>query len=141
MEQVLNLLWLAASVLLGVLLFRSRGGRNALSGEYVYPHSTAWISYLILVAMLLPVISMTDDLLAMVAPTDGEQVVRRYDGFLAGHSPTPVHTAHVSLFFPVRSVSFSSVQDAGALESVQDSCAACSYSRQNTQDRAPPVAV
>jgi hypothetical protein len=37
-----------------------------------------------LIALLLPAISMTDDLMAMVAPTDGEQIARRYEAIPAG---------------------------------------------------------
>ena len=99
MELLLNLLWLAASVALGALLLKSRGRRGGVSHDYVHSHSTAWISYLVLVAMLFPVISMTDDLQAMVTPTDSEQIVRRFEAVALGHSPVHLHTA---LFLPVR---------------------------------------
>ncbi len=79
MELLLNLTWLSLSVSLGVLLLASRSRCKAMFGKCAYTRSTAWISYGILVALLLPAISMTDDLMAMVAPSDGEQIMRRYE--------------------------------------------------------------
>ena len=134
-ELGLNLLWLAASVGLGALLLVSR--RKAMSGEYVHSHSTAWISYLILVAMLFPVISMTDDLQAMVVPADSEQIVRRCETFAPGHAPVHLHG---TLFFPSRNVSFALVPNASPLETVQDIHPVHCLYRQTTQGRAPPIA-
>lgn len=106
--------------------------------EYVYPHSIAWISYLILVAMLLPVISMTDDLQAMIVPTDGEQIVRRCEAFAPGYAP--VHF-HGTLFFQVRNLSFAPLPHASPLEAVRYLHLFDYSYRQTTQGRAPPVAV
>ena len=137
-ELLLNLLWLAASVILGVILLKSRGRREAMSQEYVHPRSTVWISYLILVVMLLPVISMTDDMMTMVAPSDSDRIARRCEGFVSGHAPAPFHRIHETLFFPARDVSLPPVLAASTLESVQVlHCSYCFY-RQSTQGRAPP---
>lgn len=137
-ELVLNLLWLAASVGLGLFLLASRGRCKAMHGDYVHAHATAWISYLILVAMLLPVISMTDDLQAMVAPTDGERIVRRCEGCAPGHAPVHFHGA---LLFQVRNLSFAPLPYASPLEAVRYFYPfQCSY-RLTTQGRAPPIAV
>jgi hypothetical protein len=116
-------------------LLESRGKRRAACSDYVHPHSTAWISYLILIAMLLPVISMTDDLQAMVTLTDGEQIARRLEVSIPGHSPVQLHD---TMFFPVRYVLFAPVPDAGPLELTWDFHPSyCAY-RQTTQGRAPP---
>ena len=106
--------------------------------EYVHPHSIAWISYLILVAMLLPVISMTDDLQAMIVPTDGEQIVRRCEAFAPGHAPVQLHGA---LFFQVRNLSFAPLPHANPLEVVRHFHLFRRSYRQTTQGRAPPTAV
>ncbi len=137
MELLLNLSWLAASAILGILLLESRGRRKAVSAQYIHSHSAAWISYLILVAMLLPVISMTDDLQAMVTPTDGEQIARRYEAPVPSHFPVHLHGA---VFFPVRSGSFAPVPDASPFEADLYLCPSDRFSRQTTQDRAPPIA-
>lgn len=137
MELLLNLSWLAASAILGILLLESRGRRKAVSAEYVHSHSVAWISYLILVAMLLPVISMTDDLQAMVTPADGEQIARRLEAAVPGHSSVHLHE---TMFLPVRNVLFAPVRDAGPLEAIQDFHASYHPYRQTIQGRAPPVA-
>lgn len=137
MELLLNLSWLAASAILGILLLESRGRREAVSAEYVHSHSAAWISYLILVAMLLPVISMTDDLQAMVTPADGEQIARRLEAAVPGHSPVHLHE---TMFLPVRNVLFAPVRDAGPLKAVRDFHASYRSYRQTIQGRAPPVA-
>jgi hypothetical protein len=137
MELLLNLLWLSASVILGVLLLKSRGRHRVASFDYIHSHSTAWICYLILIAMLLPVISMTDDLQSMVTLTDGEQIVRRLEISIPGHSPVHLHE---TMFLPVRNVLFAPVRDAGPLEARRESRTCyCSY-RQTIQGRAPPVA-
>ena len=137
MELLLNLSWLAASVALGILLLRSRGRREAASAEYVYSHSAAWISYLILIAMLLPVISMTDDLQAMVTPTDGEQIVRRLETSIPGHFPVPLHGA---VFFPVRGSWFAPIPDNSLFEVGLSLCPSDCLYRSTTQGRAPPIA-
>lgn len=80
MELLLNLTWLVLSVFLGLLLVASRSRGEAASEKCSYKKSTAWVAYVILIALLLPAISMTDDLMAMAAPSDGEQIARRYDG-------------------------------------------------------------
>jgi hypothetical protein len=138
MELLLNLLWLSVSVVLGVLLLKSRGERRIARAGYIHSHSTAWISYLILIAMLLPVISMTDDLQAMVTPADGEQIARRFEAAaVPGHSPVQLHG---TMFYPVRNVLFASVPDVGSVEAVDDFHPSYRFHRQTIQGRAPPVA-
>ena len=121
---------------LGILLLRSRGGRTAMSAEHVYSRSAAWISYLILIAMLLPVISMTDDLQAMVTPTDCEQIVRRLETTVPGHFPVPLQGA---VFFPVRGMLFAPISDAGLIEVDGYPCPSDRLYRSTTQGRAPPI--
>lgn len=137
MELLLNLLWLAASAVLGALLLKSRGRRAAVSADYVHPDSAAWISYIVLIAMLFPVISMTDDLQAMVTPTDGEQIVRRFELSATGHSPIHLHAV---LFLPVRNGLFAAVPVADPLETVREFHPSYRWHRHTTQGRAPPVA-
>lgn len=136
MELLLNLLWLAASVSLGVALLCSRGRRSVASEDRIHSHSAAWVSYVILIAMLLPVISMTDDLQAMVTPADGEQIVRRIEAAVPGHSP--VHF-HPTVFLQARSVWLAPVCEARPLESVRDFHPSYCWHRQMTRGRAPPA--
>lgn len=135
-EFLLNLLWLAASVSLGVALFRSRGLRSVASKDCIHAHSAAWVSFLVLIAMLLPVISMTDDLLAMVTPADGEQIVRRMEAAVPGHSPVHLHP---TVFLPARSAGLAPMFEARPLESVREFHPSYCWCRQTTQGRAPPV--
>lgn len=93
-ELVLNLAWLTISVGLGAAFLLSRSRRKGSPVKCTYGRSTAWIAYLLLVAFLLPAISMTDDLMAMTAPADGEQVVRRYEATTVGHFPVVLHVAN-----------------------------------------------
>ena len=135
-ELLLNLLWLAASATLGVALLYSRSQRGGTSKDYVHSNSAAWVSYLILVAMLLPVISMTDDLQAMVTPTDGEQVVRRMESAVPGHSPVQLHR---TVFLQARSEWLAPVFEARPLESIRDFHPSYCWRQQTTQGRAPPA--
>jgi hypothetical protein len=94
------------------------------------------VSYLILIAMLLPAISMTDDLQAMVTPADGEQIVRRLEAATPNH--VPLHF-HPTMFLSVASMWLPPVREACPSESVQDSHPSICWYRQTTQGRAPPV--
>ncbi|MGC1871337.1 MAG: hypothetical protein WA700_10300 [Acidobacteriaceae bacterium] len=134
MELLLNLLWLATSASLGVALLYSR--RGVASEGYVHSHSAAWVSYLILVAMLLPVISMTDDLQAMVTPTDGEQIVRRIESAVPGHPPVHLHR---TVFLEVQRVWVAPMFETRPLESVQVLHPSHCWHWQATQGRAPPA--
>lgn len=136
-ELLLNLLWLAASVSLGFLLLNSRGRRRIASEDYIRSHSAAWVSYLVLIAMLLPVISMTDDLQAMVTPADGEQIVRRMEAAVPGHSPIHLHP---TVFLQARSAWLAPVSESRPLEAVRNFYPAYSCHQRTTQGRAPPVA-
>ncbi|MHB1935195.1 MAG: hypothetical protein ACYCOR_01260 [Acidobacteriaceae bacterium] len=136
MELLLNLVWLAASAVLGALLLKSRSRRTGVSADYVHSDSAAWISYLILIAMLLPVISMTDDLQAMVTLTDGEQIARRFETAAPDHSAVHLHAV---LFLPVRNGLFAPVP-VDMLDTVREFHPSYRWHRHTTQGRAPPVA-
>ena len=137
MELILNLLWLAASVSLGVVLVRSRSRRHLTSKDCIHSQSTVWVSYLVLIAMLLPVISMTDDLQAMVTPADSEQIVRRFEAAIPSHAPVHLHP---TVFLQVGSVWLAPVVEARRLDAVRDFNPSYIWHRQTTQGRAPPVA-
>ncbi len=137
MELLLNLTWLAISATLGVLLLASRPGCEVVSGKCAYARSTAWLSYFILIALLLPAISMTDDMMAMVAPADGEQIARRYEVSAGGQRNVDFH---VALFCVVPDVSYMRLVCIGVQEVIPSSRAFCLSTRQHTRDRAPPVA-
>ena len=71
MELLLNLLWLSVSVSLVALWARAiRLGHTRINW-----HTLAALA--LLVVLLLPVISMTDDLVAMAAPLEDDHPVRR----------------------------------------------------------------
>jgi hypothetical protein len=93
-ELALNLVWLLISAGLGLQLLAARRKSVPASG-HSRPGWTLWTGYLVLVALLLPAISMSDDLLAMRAPAEGEQIVRRYDA--PRPALTPIGHLHVLL--------------------------------------------
>jgi hypothetical protein len=136
-ELILNLLWLAASVSLGVILFRSRSRRSLASKDCLHSHSAVWVSYLILIAMLLPVISMTDDLQAMVTPADSEQIARRFEAAATSHAPLHLPP---TMFLPVASVWLAPVVETRAFDAVRDFNPSYIWHWQTIQGRAPPVA-
>jgi hypothetical protein len=96
-----------------------------------------WVSYLILIAMLLPVISMTDDLQAMVTPADGEQIARRFEAAVSSHAPVHLHP---TVFLRMGSVWLGPIVETGLLDAVRDFNPSYIWHRQTTQGRAPPVA-
>jgi hypothetical protein len=72
-ELILNIVWLSVSILLVILCLRS-----FLKG----PTKLTWsmvIALCLLLVLLFPVISMTDDLVTITAPADAEHMLRRYD--------------------------------------------------------------
>jgi hypothetical protein len=136
-ELLLNILWLAASLMLGGVLLYSRSRREAVSANSPRPHSAAWVFYLILIAMLLPIISMTDDLQAMVTPADGEQISRRFEAAVPNH--TPVHF-HPTVFLQPHSIWFAPVIESHLLDAGQVVYSCQFLPRQSIQGRAPPIA-
>lgn len=83
MEILFNLVWLALSVGLTVLWLachRRRGGRAP-----VIPVRAQLVALVILIVILLPVVSLTDDLQACTAPAEMEHFLRRGDP-LAAHN-------------------------------------------------------
>ncbi|WP_035354496.1 hypothetical protein [Edaphobacter aggregans] len=71
MELLLNLLWFSVSLLLVAFWVRAvRLGHTQLTW-------TTFVALALLLVLLFPVISMTDDLVAMAAPSEGEHFVRR----------------------------------------------------------------
>ena len=95
MEFALNLVWFLVSLGLGLGLFASRRSRARGAGRPM-PGWALWTGYVVLVALLLPAISMSDDLLAIVAPAEGEQIARRYDAPRQILAPVTQH--HVLLY-------------------------------------------
>lgn len=77
MELFLNFVWLSVSLALLVTWAKAvRRGDTKRTW-------TVFLALVLLVILLLPVISMTDDLVAMVSPTEFEHAVRRGDLTLA----------------------------------------------------------
>lgn len=76
-EIFFNLLWLAlSSLLLGLWLFHGH------SWAYESQHSSAsmqFIALALLIVVLLPVVSLTDDLQACTTPAESEHLARRGD--------------------------------------------------------------
>lgn len=73
MELFLNLVWCVVSLLLIVHWTRAAKPRlNLKTGR-------AFVALMLLVVLLLPVISLTDDLAAMSHPAEVEHIVRRGD--------------------------------------------------------------
>ena len=136
MELLLNLIWVAISAALGALLMKSSSRCGAAPETRVHSRSTAWICYLVLIALLLPAISMTDDLMAMAAPTDSEQIVRRYEVSVGGPHQANLQTA----LFHTERPSLAPLICVGNLEAPPAFQASYPPPRQYARDRAPPVA-
>lgn len=84
MELFLNLVWLSVSLLLVIMWIRSeRRGRKKFEWSTV-------IALLLLLVLLFPVISMTDDLIAINIASEVEHTMRRYEA-------PPSQTASVAL--------------------------------------------
>lgn len=72
MELFLNIVWLSVSISLVILCAHSfRHGHTKLSWSGA-------VALCLLLVLLFPVISMTDDLQAMTAPAEVEHVLRRH---------------------------------------------------------------
>lgn len=136
MELLLNLTWLTVSVALGVLLIASRSKSDAMSGRCIYTRSTAWISYLILIALLLPAISMTDDLMAKVAPADSEQVLRRHEVSVGGQHHAEIHITFLCTMHDASTVLLRCIDN---LEILPAHHTFYPPPLQHTRDRAPPL--
>ena len=82
MEILLNLVWVALSVALSVYWLRRRvphdGNENSVSLK------TQLVALAVVFLILLPVVSLTDDLQASIAPAEVEHACRRGDA-LPGH--------------------------------------------------------
>lgn len=137
MELSLNLAWLAISVGLGAVFLVSRSRNEALRQKCTYRRATACVAYLLLVAFLLPAISMTDDMMAMTAPTDGEQVVRRYEAATASHLPVVLRVA--GLFHVAGTASVPALVTVGIVTLPTIEMAPFSSSKSESS-RAPPAA-
>ena len=84
MEIFLNLVWLSVSLLLAITWMRSeRRGREKFEWSTV-------IALLLLLVLLFPVISMTDDLIAINIASEVEHTMRRYEA-------PPSQTASIAL--------------------------------------------
>jgi hypothetical protein len=76
-ELFLNLVWLFVSLL---LIFG--WGHAIVRGKCAREKWVSAVALVLLVVLLFPVISMTDDLVAMAAPDEGEHAVRRAEATL-----------------------------------------------------------
>lgn len=76
-ELLLNLVWLTASLLLAAWWMR------ALRLGHTQTNWNVFVALGLLLLLLFPVISMTDDLVAMASPAEAEHMVRRIDSPLA----------------------------------------------------------
>jgi cytochrome b len=71
-ELFLNIVWLSVSILMVILcVYSIRHGHTKLSWS-------AAVALFVLLVLLFPVISMTDDLQAMTAPAEVEHLMRRH---------------------------------------------------------------
>ena len=90
MEVLFNLVWLALSVaLLGFWL----SGQRQWADESLRASTRMQIMALaVLIVILLPVVSLTDDLQACTAPAEAERLMRRD---LQVHPDSPLHAASI----------------------------------------------
>lgn len=92
MEALFNLLWLALSgVLAACWLFSLERRKKTHHG---YAMRVQVVALAMLIFVLLPAVSLTDDLLTYTAPAESEHLSRRAD-LLAGPDSTAQHAAMV----------------------------------------------
>lgn len=139
MELFLNLIWLALSVTLGglVIVYPRRWESAPQDGLSSSRASTLWITYLVLIALILPAISMTDDLLAMAVSTDGEQIARRYE---CSPGRQQQFDLHVTLLHVVPEVSWTPLLYSGRVETESSPRVSHPILTECLRDRAPPMA-
>ncbi len=85
METFFNLLWVAVTILLGAAWFANR--RNSGAKSLLPAIGVQLVALAVLAAILLPVISLTDDLQANTNPAETERVTRRGDLQLSPDQP------------------------------------------------------
>jgi hypothetical protein len=84
-ETFFNLLWVAVTILLGAAWFANR--RNSGAKSLLPAIGVQLVALAVLAAILLPVISLTDDLQANTNPAETERVTRRGDLQLSPDQP------------------------------------------------------
>ncbi len=82
MEVLLNLAWLVLTAVMALLWFRF-GVRRGVSGP------AQLMALLVLLLVLFPVISVSDDLLALQNPAEADCCLRRVDVAVGAHSVLP----------------------------------------------------
>jgi hypothetical protein len=129
MELILNLAW----ALLAVVLVRLWGTHARREGAKL---GTQFAALAMLLLILFPVISVTDDLLAAQNPAEVESSLRRDDGAVQPHSILPVVAALPPIFFA--QPGFASLRIAAPGYSAVPTVK--SPALQSVQNRPPPVA-
>ena len=105
-ELLFNLLWLALSVTLLVFSFFSH--KRCEKGARYPTIQTRIIALAVLIVILLPAVSLTDDLQACTAPMETEHVTRRVDFLPAG--PDVLHHAIFTVTTPIFSLQAARLQ-------------------------------
>jgi hypothetical protein len=85
LEILLNLVWVTLSVAVSVFWLLRRVQFNG--DEHAISLKTQLVSLAVILLILLPVVSLTDDLQASIAPAEVEHACRRGDA-LPGHDAT-----------------------------------------------------
>jgi hypothetical protein len=118
-ELFLNLAWVATSVFLVIAwIWSIREGHTQFAW-------TTLIALVVLIVILFPAISMTDDLIAMSAPAEGEHMIRRSEaplvpvavlgllGALAAIMMVVLNMTAPSFYFRIRTRVFAAILLAG----------------------------
>lgn len=93
METFFNLLWVAVTIVLCAVWF---AGRRRPRAKTLLPAiGVQLVALAVLAVILLPVISLTDDLQACTAPAESEHLSRRGD--LQASPDQPLHSLPLSL--------------------------------------------
>jgi hypothetical protein len=93
-EILLNLVWVALSVTLSVFWLLRRVSSNPK--EHSISVKTQLVSLAVVLLILLPVVSLTDDLQASIAPAEVEHACRRGDALPGHDAPLPSQFAIVA---------------------------------------------
>ena len=136
METFFNLLWVAITIALGAAWFS--GQRNPRAQSLLPAVGVQFVALAMLAVILLPVISLTDDLQATTNPAETERISRRGDLQLSPDQP--LHPIPVALALFVVPRIFQSLRATGVVPDVHPVSQKKSGFSSAVENRPPPAA-
>lgn len=136
MELIFNLLWLTLS--LALILWWVIGQRRGSRESRGYSRRMQIVALVILIVVLLPVVSLTDDLRTGATPAEAEHFARRVD--LQINPDTHLHSLSVAIFAVVALEQASRLQTLSYLRPAAETKAPSAHHVRVSGNRPPPFA-